>query len=53
MKWELFFSILSGRGDSYTTAWDRVILGLIFNCVILRLFLMRWLRFFVVVFRDI
>ena len=46
MKCELFFFILDARGDYYTTAWDRII----FNCVISTLGLMRWLRFFVVVF---
>ena len=53
MKCELFFSILFGRGDLHTTAQEIVNLRLIVNCVISTLGLMRWLRFFVVVFRDI
>ena len=52
-RWGLFFFILCGRGDLHTTIWDRVILGLFLIMLFLRLFLMRWLRFFVVVFCDI
>ena len=53
MKCELFFYILCGRGDLHTIASEIGYLGLNFNCVISTLILMRWLRFFVVVFRDI
>ena len=52
-RWGLFFFILDARGIYYTTAWREGYFGIIFNWLFLRLFLMRWLRFFVVVFCDI